>query len=178
MNPTATGAITPAAKRLKLSSTPTPVTPAIKATDLALALAYVQRAKGEAAAAATSNNEMDKDYDDEDKPPDEPQQVPLQHSLELLPPTFKLFPVTILKKVTALLMAKRAKLCVVNKLEQRETIPSSIRFNFELTISKDVTGNSNFYDLTSACGMAILACQTELKSYMVRSATMEIKLLK
>jgi hypothetical protein len=178
MNPSATGVTTPAAKRLKLSTAIVPVTPAIEATDLALALAYVRRAEADAAAAATIDvdAEMNEDPDAPEQTPNETQQVPQQHSLESLPSAFTLFAVTISKKVTGLLMAKRAKRRVVAKLEQRETIPSSIRFNFELTGSKEVTGNSDFFDLTSACGMAIITCQTELKTYMVRAAAMEIEI--
>jgi hypothetical protein len=185
MNTPATGDTTPAAKRLKMSTTAAAklITPpqATRADDLARALAYI-RDEAEAAAAAASdaaNEEMMDDDDADAKPeaPDEPQPVPLQRSHESLPPAFTSFSATISKKVASLLMTKRAKLRVVSKLKLRETIPNSIRFNFELTGSKEVTGNSDFYDLTSACGMAIIACQTELKTYMIRAAEMELKII-
>jgi hypothetical protein len=116
---------------LKLSA-PAAVTPspAIIAKDLALVLAYIQ---GNTAATSADTPPEDKDDDMEDanndKPAavDNPQPVPLQRSLELLPPAFTLFSETISKKVANLLMAKRAKLRIITKLEQQETIPKSIR---------------------------------------------------
>jgi hypothetical protein len=74
-------------------------------------------------------------------------------------------------------MAKRAKLRVIAKLEQCEMIPNCIRFKYELTSSKEVTGNSNFFNLISASSMAILNCQEELKTYMVHAAEMEIAII-
>jgi hypothetical protein len=167
---------------MKMSANSTAITvppsPAIRAEELARALAYVRAKDATAAAAAKASNEDDDmDEDDERATADHPQPVPLQRSLESLPHAFTLFSETISKKVSNLLMAKRAKLRVVTKLEQRETIPNSIRFKFELTGSKEVTGNSDFFDLISASGMAIANCQEELKTYMARAARMEIAIL-
>jgi hypothetical protein len=162
---------TPAKKRLKLSAAVTPINPEI----LALAIARVQ-ADTEAAAAAEdeSQDNQDEDMEDDEPTPGAPGPAFLPCSLESLPPAFTSFAATITKKVTALLMMKRAKLRVISKLEQRETVPNSIRFKFELTGSSEVTGNSDFHDLTASAGMALLTCQTELKSYMVAAAQMEI----
>jgi hypothetical protein len=91
-----------------------------------------------------------------------------------LPPAFTSFADTISKKVSAFMMAKRAKLRVISKLETREITPSSIRFKFELTGSNEVTGNDDFFGLAAACSMSIQACQQDLKSYMKQAAQLEI----
>jgi hypothetical protein len=74
-------------------------------------------------------------------------------------------------------MWKRAKLRVILKLEIRENIPIPIRFQFELSGSKEVTGNNNLFGLAAACSMAIQTCQADLKVQMVMAARMEIDLL-
>jgi hypothetical protein len=153
MNSPATGDKTPAAKRKKISTDLAIVPPSPAVNDIARALAYIR--DQDAAAAAAANDQIDDDTDMADtsnEPPVEPQPVPLLRFIESLPPAFTLFAATLSKKVTSLLMAKRAKLRVVTKLEQRETILNSIRFKFELTGSAKVTGNSNFFDLIEAWG--------------------------
>jgi hypothetical protein len=95
----------------------------------------------------------------------------------LLPPAFNSFADYISKKVTALLMSKRAKLRVITKLQTREIIPASIRFNFELSRSKEVTGTNGFFGLVASCSMAILTCQEDLKNSMAQAAQMEIDVI-
>jgi hypothetical protein len=150
MNTPVTGDNTHTAKQLKISAsacTPVVITP----NNLALALARIQ-AKGEEAAAAAKEAAVDEDEemkDEEPAVPAGPEPAPLPCSLELLPPTFTSLSMIITKKVTALLMMNRAKLRVINKLEQQETVPTSIRFQFELSGSCEVIGNSNFHNLMS-----------------------------
>jgi hypothetical protein len=88
--------------------------------------------------------------------------------LLLLPTTFQSFADTIIKKVTAFLMAKRgAKLRIIKKLETREIFPTSIHFKSELSGSKEVNSTDNFFGLAATCSMAIQTCQADLKSVMV-----------
>jgi hypothetical protein len=74
-------------------------------------------------------------------------------------------------------MTKRAKLRVITKLQTREIIPTSIRFNFELSGSKEVTGNDDFFDLAASCSMAIQTCQQDLKNQMAQVAQMEVDVI-
>ena len=74
-------------------------------------------------------------------------------------------------------MTKRAKLRVISKLQVREIIPTSIRFNFELSGSKEVTGNDNFFGLAASCSMAIQTCQADLKHQMAQAAQMEVDVI-
>ncbi len=70
MNQPATGPKTPAAKRMKMSANSTaiivPPSPAIRAEELARALAYVRAKDATAAAAAKASNEDD-DMDEDDE---------------------------------------------------------------------------------------------------------------
>jgi hypothetical protein len=117
MNTSATGDNTPAAKRLKTSaSTRTPV--AIIPNNLALARI---QAEGEEASAAVeeATDKEDIKMDDEPTALAGPEPALLPCSLELPPTAFTLFSVTITKKVTLLLMMKRAKLCIIKATRDR-----------------------------------------------------------
>jgi hypothetical protein len=107
---------------------------------------------------------------------DQPEPAPLRYSLLSLPTAFPSFADTITKKVSAFMMAKRAKLRIITKLVTREIIPTSIGFKFEISGSKEVTGNDGFFGLASSCHMAIQTCQADLKHQMVQAARMEIDL--
>jgi hypothetical protein len=72
------------------------------------------------------------------------------------------------------MMTKRAKLLVITKLETREIIPTSIQFKFELSSSKEVTGNDNFFGLAATCSMAIQTWQADLTNFMAQAALMKI----
>jgi hypothetical protein len=177
MSTPATGDNTPAAKRLKMTANAVTPPRTITPSDLALAIARFHADADEAAEAAEAEAEANEDAkmdDSEPTAPAGPEPAPLSCSLTSLPSAFTSFSMTIAKKVTTLLMTKRAKLRVMTKLDQRETVPNSIRFKFELTGSNEVTGNSDFHDLSAAAGMALLTCQQELKSYMRAVAQMEI----
>jgi hypothetical protein len=124
---------TPAAKCTKLNSaavTPLTITPHDPA--LALAISRIQT-EGATAAAAKAEANAEEEMDDTDEAtPAGPEPAPLLCSQELLPTTFTSFLVIIAKKITTMLMMKRAKLRVISKLEQRETVPNSIGFKSEL----------------------------------------------
>jgi hypothetical protein len=85
----------------------------------ALAISRIQTEGAAAAAAEAKANNADKEMDDnDDATPADPEPAPLLCSLESLPTTFTLFLVTFPKKITTLLMMKRAKVRVISKLEQ------------------------------------------------------------
>jgi hypothetical protein len=94
------------------------------------------------------------DYDspnEEDNDPtvQKPPTVP-KCSLQSLPTAFTTFADTISKKVQALLMQKRAKTKVSEKLRSKSFIPASLKTKFELTSSKEVRGSTRFFDLAAA----------------------------
>jgi hypothetical protein len=185
MTPPATGETTPTTKRKRIGQQAAAVTPGDSMLYLTAALhAATEAAAAEAAEANdgmdTESEEIDLtsgDNEEEQRNQDQPKPVLLRCSLPSLPPTFTSFADTISKKVSALLMTKRAKLRVITKLETREIIPTSIRFQFELSGSKEVTGNNDFFGLAAACSMAIQTCQADLKNNMAQAAHMEIDLI-
>jgi hypothetical protein len=183
----ATGDTTPAKKRQQTATTAIPVTPSGVEQTLILALRAATKAEAaKAANAAAAAFGMDtepevthSDDDDETIPKDAAQPEPVlpRCSMMLLPPAFNSFANTISKKVSALMMSKRAKLRVILKLKTREIIPTSIRFNFELSGSKEVTGTNDFFGLAASCSMAIQTCQEDLKNSMAQAAQMEVDVI-
>jgi hypothetical protein len=177
----ATGETTPSTKRQRTSAAS--VTPGDIVRTLTIALQAAT--DSEAAATAAANNVMETEEADPTPNDDEPdledaaqtELVPPRCSLLSLPPAFHSFADTISKKVSALLMSKRAKLRVIKKLQIREIIPTSIRFKFELSGSKEVTGNDDFFGLAASCSMAIQTCQEDLKNSMAQAARMEIDVI-
>jgi hypothetical protein len=55
--------------------------------------------------------------------------------------------------------------------------PTSIQFKFELSGSKEVTGNNDFSGLAAAHSMAIQTCQEDLKNQMAQAALMEVAVI-
>jgi hypothetical protein len=185
MTPPATGETTPTTKRKRN----TPPSPAVTPGDSVLFLTAALKVANDAVAAeqAASSHLMDAETEETDQSSingeeephtaNEPQPVPLRCSLLSLPPAFTSFADTISKKVSGFMMAKRAKLRVISKLEIREIIPTNIRFEFELKGSKEVTGNDDFFGLAAACSMAIQTCQADLKCQMIMAARMEVDVI-
>jgi hypothetical protein len=178
MTPPATGETTPTTKRKRNA----PVTPNVNPGDSVLYLTAALKAANDAVAAqeAATPQHMDTETEEaevESNQANAPEPVSMGCSLSSLPPAFNSFADTISKKVSAFMMSKRAKLRVIKKLEIRESIPLPIRFQFELSGSKEVTGNDEFFGLAAACSMAIQTCQADLKVQMVMAARMEIDLL-
>jgi hypothetical protein len=180
----ATGETTPATKRKRTTAATVPVTPGDIVRTLTIALQAATDSEAAANAAAPDNG-METEADqppsnnetNEQEPTSQPEPVPLRCSLLSLPPAFNSFADTISKKVSSLMMAKRAKLRAITKLQTREIIPTPIRFQFELSGSKEVTGNDDFFGLSAACSMAIQTCQADLKSSMAQVAQMEVDVL-
>jgi hypothetical protein len=183
MTQPATGETTPTTKRKRDNASAAPVTPGNSVLYLTAALQAAKDA--DAAREAASSHPMDSeneddppsDSDDEEELDNQPEPVPLRCSMPSLPPAFTSFADTISKKVSAFMMSKRAKLRVITKLEIREIIPTPIRFKFDLSGSKEVTGNDEFFGLAAACSMAIQTCQADLKVQMVMAARMEIDVI-
>jgi hypothetical protein len=118
MSTLVTGENTPAAKQLKVYAAVVAPSRTITPNDRALAITPIHAKSDEVASAAAKANADVKMDDDEPTAPAGPEPDPPPCSLELLPSTFTLFSVTIAKKVTTLLMTKRAKLRVMAKLDQ------------------------------------------------------------
>jgi hypothetical protein len=129
MTQPATGETTPTTKRKRDNTSAAPVTPGNSVLFLTAALQAAKDA--DAAREAASSHPMDaeteddppSDADDEEELDNQPEPVLLRCSMPSLPPTFTSFADTISKKVSAFMMSKRAKLCVIAKLEIREIIP-------------------------------------------------------
>jgi hypothetical protein len=186
MTPPATGETTPATKRQRTN--PPNSAQAVTPGDVVKTLTIALQAATEAEAAAAAADMDDDDKKTEEIPSDnadqnynnaedQPKPVPFRCSLLSLPPAFNSFADTISKKVSSLMMAKRAKLRAIMKLQTREIIPTPIQFQFKLSGSKEVTGNDDFFGLSAACSMALQTCQEELKSYMAQAAQMEVDVL-
>jgi hypothetical protein len=185
MTQPATGETTPTTKRKRNTPPSAAVTPGDSVFFLTAALQAATDAV--AAEKAASSHPMDAETDETDQSSEnadeetrtanEPEPVPLKCSLLSLPPAFTSFAGTISKKVLAFMMSKRAKLRGITKLEIREIIPTPIRFQFDLSGSKEVTGNDDFFGLAAACSMAIQTCQADLKLQMIMAARMEIDVI-
>jgi hypothetical protein len=180
--PPATGETTPTTKRKRDTPPIAAVTPGASVLYLTAALQAAKDADAAREAASShpmdsENEEKNNSSDDDEEEADQPEPVPLRCSMLSLPPAFTSFADTISKKVSAFMMTKRAKLRAITKLEIRELIPTPIRFQFELSGSKEVTGNDEFFGLAAACSMAIQTCQADLKVQMVMAARMEIDVI-
>jgi hypothetical protein len=75
--------------------------------------------------------------EDTDRTVKKPPAIP-QCSLQSLPTAFNTFAENISKKVQALLMQKKAKTKVAEKLRTKSFIPASLKTKFELTSSKEM----------------------------------------
>jgi hypothetical protein len=198
MNPPATGEKTKKQKRNDAELALTTVTPANTGAqeDAICALITAFTAAGTAAAGApsaltassgtpatsTSSSEepdvqFQYEYPEDNKAAiKKPPAVP-KCSLPSLPTAFTTFADSISKKVQALLMQKRAKTKVSDKLRQQSFIPSSLKTSFELTSSKEVRGSTDFCHLAAAASTAMTLCVEEVKGYMANVADMENAIL-
>jgi hypothetical protein len=116
------------------------------------------------------------DPEDEEAIVEKPLVIPAC-SLKSLPTAFHTFAESISKKVQALLMQKRAKTKVSEKLRSRSFIPASLKSDFELTSSKEVRGSTEFFHLAAAATTAMTTCVEEIKGYMADVADMENAIL-
>jgi hypothetical protein len=199
MTPPATGEKTPKCKQndaeLALVNTH-PITPATTGTQEATIRALIAAFTAAATTAAdatpggsdaspartdSSSNigEEDVNFDygltgDEEPPVQQPPAV-LQCSLKSLPTAFTTFAENTSKKVLALLMQKRAKTTISEKLRFKSYTPVSLKSSFELTASQEVRGSTEFFHLLAASSVAMSTCIEEIKGYMADVADMENK---
>jgi hypothetical protein len=200
MTPPATGEKTPKRKRndaeLALAH---PITPgpasmpqedAIRALIVALTAATTTAAGAATGGSAASPAKTDSSSTDESEdikfdyglpddtvpPVQQPPAVP-KCSLTSLPTAFTTFAENASKKVLALLMQKRAKTTVSEKLRSKSFIPVSLKSKFELTASPEVRGCADFFHLAAASSVAMSTCIEEIKGYMADVADMENKII-
>jgi hypothetical protein len=200
MTPPATGEKTPKRKRndAELALVTHPITPAnpgaqdaairaLIAAFTAAATTAADAAPGGSAASPAGTDpssnigEGDVEFDygpleDEEPTVQKPPAVP-KCSLKSLPTAFTTFAEINSKKVLALLMQKRTKTAISEKLRTKSYIPVSLKSNFELTASQEVRGSTDFFHLLAASSCAMSTCIEEIKGYMADVANMENKVL-
>ena len=64
---------------------------------------------------------------------------------------------------------------MISKFENEQYIPSSARFNFELTSSESVMETQEFKTLASTCSTHLKECQKQLKNCMKKCINLEKK---